>query len=395
MSENSASFTRDVIDNTNKELTATETMARVNAASQLVGAMLNMAYTYHVHQCKEIARRFCLDVQNDANPDRDIVKFQQRCLRDGVPPQALSSESWIVDVERVVGAGNKTLELAQTSELANMAREGQLGPEESRLAYHLRVEALVDDPFLAERLAPLSGAQRPTDAMQVACSAWATLMDAKPFVVAQGINEIDYVETLLHDLNMEIDMIEKTGAAPEQRRILGLANVIQNITQHVAIIAQNDKEGPRVKQYGDQLKNASNFVRGYAQRAQEQAQANGQQMDPALQAKIQAMIIEAQTKSDISAELAAGKEARKEAAFVRDQARRDKKTTAEISTKDLTTSADIIRDTTAAQHGLHRENLTAAHDINRENAVATADVARENAVAAAQPPAEQTPTAQP
>jgi hypothetical protein len=272
-----------------------------------------------------------------------------------------------------------------------MAMNGQLDPEASKLAYHLRVEALVDDPFLAERLAPLSGAQRPTDAMQVACSAWATLMDAKPFVVAQGINEIDYVETLLHDLNMEIDMIEKTGAAPEQRRILGLANVIQNITQHVAIIAQNDKEGPRVKQYGDQLKNASNFVRGYAQRAQEQAQANGQQMDPKLQATIQSMIIEAQAKANISTELAAQKQAHKDAAFVRDQARRDAKTKAEISTKDLTTSADIIRTTASEQHSVQRDHVTAIADSQRADAVAAADVAREAAIAAATPPEQPAP----
>jgi len=388
MSENSAAFTRDINDGTQKELTATETMARVNAASAMVGSMLSLSYTYQKYQYQEIARRFCLQAQS-AIPDRDIIKFQRRCLMEGVPPQAFNSEAWIVEPERVVGSGNKTLELAQTSELIQLGQMGRLDPDANRMATHLRVEALTDDPALANEMVPL-GQQATSEAMEIASLAWASLIDSKPVVVARGINEVDYVETLLHDLNLEIDHIEQAGANPEPKRIAGLANVIQHIMQHVALLAQNDAMGPKVKQYGDQLKNASNYVRAYAQRAQEQAQASGgPQMSPETMAKIQSMIVEANAKADISKQLAAGKEARKDAAFVRDQARKDKKTAAEISTKDLTTSADIIRTTAETQHGLHRENAVAAADVNRENVVAAADVAREQAVAA------QTPTEQP
>lgn len=390
MSENSSAFTRDINDGTQKELTATETMARVNEASAMVGSMLNMAYTYHKFQCQEIARRFCLQAQSP-NPDRDIMRFQKRCLMEGLPPQAFNSEAWIVQVERVVGNGNKTLELAQTQELISLGQMGRLDPEADRFATHLRVEALTDDPATAEHMVPL-GQQQTSEAMEVASLAWASLIDSKPVMVARGMNEIDYVETLLHDLNIEIDHIEKAQEVPEPKRIAGIANVIQHIMQHVAIIAQNDAMGQKVKQYGDQLKAASNYVRKYAQQAQEKAQSSGgPQMDPELMGKIQSMIVEAKAKSDISRDLASQKLAQKDAAFVRDQARRDAKTRAEISTKDLTTSADIIRDTTEAQHGLHRENLTAAHDINRENVTATADIAREQAAAEQTPPTNGAP----
>lgn len=384
MSENSAAFTRDINDGTAKEMTAKETMERVSAANAMVGSMLNLAYTYHKFQCIEIARRFCLDVKNDVNPDRDIVKFQLRCLEQGVPPEALNSDAWVIEVERIVGAGNKSLEMAQTSELIELSKEGLLDPDATRLATHIRVEALVDDPFLAEKLVPM-GQQMPSEAMEVASLAWANLIDSKPVIIARGINLVDYVETLLHDLNIEIDHIEKDGAAPDPKRIAGLANVIQHIMQKTAQIAMNDTYKEKVKQYGDQLKNASNFVRAYAQRAQEQQQASGQQMNPELMGKIQGMIIEAQAKADISRNLSEQKQAHKDAAFVRDQARRDAKTKAEISTEDLKTSADIIRTNAEAHHGVNRENAIAVKDVDRENAVAAADVARENAVAANQP----------
>jgi hypothetical protein len=378
MSENSSAFTRDINDGTQKELTATETMARVNEASAMVGSMLNMAYTYQKYQYQEIARRFCLQAQSP-NPDRDILKFQKRCLMEGLPPQAFNSEAWIVEVERVVGTGNKTLELAQTSELVGMAERGLLDPDAARLATHIRVEALVDDPALADRLVPM-GQQQTSEAMEIASLAWASLIDSKPVVVARGMNEIDYVETLLHDLNIEIDHIEKAQEVPAPKRIAGLANVIQHIMQHVALIAQNDAMGPKVKQYGDQLKAASNYVRKYAQQAQEKAQASGgPQMDPELMGRLKAMLIEADAKAQISKDLAAGKEARKDASFVRDQARRDAKTRSELSTEDLKTSAGIIRDNAEAHHGVHVANVTAVADSQREDVLAAADVARQNA----------------
>jgi hypothetical protein len=50
MSEASASFTQDVNDGTTKEMTATETMARVNSMNAMVGGMLGLAYTYQGFQ---------------------------------------------------------------------------------------------------------------------------------------------------------------------------------------------------------------------------------------------------------------------------------------------------------------------------------------------------------
>jgi hypothetical protein len=86
MSEASASFTQDVNDGTTKEMTATETMARVNSVNAMVGGMLGLSYTYQGFQYREIGRRFC---QKDS-PNADVKKFKEACISQGVPEEVLN-----------------------------------------------------------------------------------------------------------------------------------------------------------------------------------------------------------------------------------------------------------------------------------------------------------------
>jgi hypothetical protein len=83
-------------------------MAQVNSASALVSASLLQAYSYQVFQYFEIARRFC----HKNCQDPDVRKFRVECLKAGVPENFLNCERWDIQAERVMGAGNKTLEMA-------------------------------------------------------------------------------------------------------------------------------------------------------------------------------------------------------------------------------------------------------------------------------------------
>ena len=145
MAESSAAYTQDVNDGSSKELTATEVMARVNNANALMGSMLTRAYTQQSFQYREIARRFC------TIDHPDCVQFRRKCEAEGVDPSVFNNlESWDIMPERVMGSGNKMLEIAQADRL--MAIRPLLAPDSQAEVVHMYVEANTDDPLLANRL---------------------------------------------------------------------------------------------------------------------------------------------------------------------------------------------------------------------------------------------------
>lgn len=352
MAESSASYQSDVNDGTSKELTATEVMARVNSSNALMGSMLTKAYTQQTFQYREICRRFAtLD-----HPD--CVRFRQLCMADGVDEAVLRNvDVWDIMPERVMGVGNKMLEIAQADRL--MAVRPLLSPDAQAQVVHMYVEANTDDPLLANRIAPVAEKQL-SPAVEKATLAWGTLIDGKPVALASAINRPDYIATLIQLLNSEVQMIEANGGVAEPRRLLGLQNTLSHIEQQIQLIAEDPAQEQAVKLFGDALKEIANLIRAFFQRAAEMAQeqaanagANGG-LSPEAQAKIQAMIITAQSKAEIAAANAEQKRTQKEIAFHQDQQRKDlavlaeaqrkgAQTRADIASTDLRTAADIRR----------------------------------------------------
>ena len=350
MSESSASYTQDPDTGTAKELTATEVMARVNSSNAIMGSMLAEAYNLQVFQYREIARRFStLDHE-------DCKKFRARCVAAGVDESVLTDvECWDIDPERVMGSGNKMLEIAQADRL--MAVRPLLPPESQAQVVHMYVEANTDDPKLADHLIP-TDMQRTSEATEKATLAWGTLIDGKPVVLAGTMNRIDYLTTLMQMLAADISQFVQAGQLPELKRIMGMANVIDHCEQQIQILAQDNAQGDLIKTLMDALGGASNEIKGFIQRIQEQqAQAQaagGPELDPETQAKIQSMLITAQSKAQIAEANAAQKRQQKEIAFQQDQARKDAatleeakragaRTQAEIAAMDIRTAADVTR----------------------------------------------------
>lgn len=350
MSENSSSFTQDINDGTQKELTATEVMARTSAATALVSSMLNLAYTYQTTQYREICRRFCIK----GSKDPDVKKFQEACLKDGVPREMLDVEKWDVEPERVLGSGNKQLEIAQAQQLMSIRQ--LLDPDAQREVDHIFVETMTDDPKLAERLTPM--AKRPvTDTVHDAELASAALMMGLPVSIKTGHNHIEYIETLLRSISSVIARIEGTTKMATQAEIIGFQSVARHIGEHIQILAQDKNEKQRVKKYGDALGKLMNMVKAYAQRLQEQQaqdQAGAGGLPPEAMAKIQSATILAQTNAKIKEAKAAQQmmhkdtsfkagEQRKNVQLQQDLQRQIAETQTDIAATDLTTQAEIIR----------------------------------------------------
>jgi hypothetical protein len=339
MADNSASFTQDF--DFGKETTAetaTRTMAKVNATAALVGAMLNQAYNYQQFQYAEIARRFCIKNSKDA----DVRKFRVECLKAGVPEEALNAERWDVQPVRVIGSGNKTLQVAMADKL--MGIRPQLDPEGQKEVDRIYILANSDDAQLAERLVPQQ--RHISDSIHDAQLAAGTLMLSMPVAVKEGINHTEYVERFCTAWPRS-----SSGSNP-RREHHGGGHC--RFAKHGGAYrrAHSDHRTGRagkapVKQYGDDLKNLMNLVKAYAQRlqeAQQQQQQAGQGMDPEESAKIQATMMTAETKNRLASESHAQKTAQRQLQFEQQMRQEAMRHRAELAKTDLETAANIERE---------------------------------------------------
>lgn len=344
MAESSSQFRQDLNDGTSKEMTAQEAMARMQSSNALVGSMLQLAYLYQGFQYNEIARRFTIK----GSLDKDVKKFRDECKKAGVPEEMLNAERWDVQPERVLGAGNKTLEIAQAKEM--MAIRNLLDPEPQRVVLHDYIEAITDNPAKADALSPIDK-KVVSDSIHDAQLAAGALMFGMPVSMKTGMNHIEYVEALLVSMGSVIQNIQRTGNVGTLTEVNGLANLGSHIAEHIQIIAQDQNEKLRVKRYGDALGQFMNFVKGFAQRLQEK-NVDGQELTPEAQAKIQSALILAQSQSKIKEAKAAQQMQQKQQAFDANQQREAQKhnvdlgrvvqeTKVDALVTDMKTAADI------------------------------------------------------
>jgi len=278
MSENSAAFVQEVNDGSRKELTATETMARVQNANAMVGAMLNLAYIYQTAQYREIARRFCV------SDDPDCKAFRDKVMKEGVPKEALDIERWNVEPERVLGTGNKALEIAQADRL--MAARNLYDPEAQRTILHIYTEANTDDPKLAESLVPMQPDRATSTSENQASAAISTLMLALPYAPSRDISILEFTDVLLKLFGTLVQQYEQSGGMATKETIRGMAFTSQYIQALIQHIAGDPNEKQRVKVYMDQIGQIDGLIKAFAQRLAEQE--SQVQMDPETMAKIQA-----------------------------------------------------------------------------------------------------------
>lgn len=343
MSENAAAFVQDVDQGSAKELTATEVMARLNNANALVSSLLSMAYTYEEFKDREIARRFTMKESGD----KDIEGARLEMLKAGIPANFINVERWNIQVERTMGGGNKTLELAQAQSMLQIAPqlENQQAAREIQRDYIL---AVTDDPDKADRWVP-EGQGDITPSEHDAQLAVGALMNGAPVGIRQGIDHISYVEAMLLSMQSMAEDINTIGQ-PSPQQIIGLIACYKHVSQHIAIIAQDKEEKQRVKRYGDFLKPIMNQVKAWGQQLKEKEQAAQQQNGDG--GKAAAAMFAAQAKAKIGEFTTAKKEQRKDIQFAKEQQRKDAQTQfdarrqahltdAAVEALDKKTAADI------------------------------------------------------
>jgi len=338
ISANSSSYTSNPEKSQDKrEKTAFQVMSEMNTMTSLVSAALQQAYFYQTGEYREIVRRFF----KKHSSDPDVLRFQAACLRQDVPERMLKAEAWEIEPERVMGSGNKSLEMAIAQQL--MQYRNLYDPEPQRQILRDVTLAITDDPARASNLVP-EQRQHITDAVHDAQLAAGSLMMGLPVAVKTGLNHIDYVETLMTDMAMIIKRCTDNGGMATMDQINGLQNMAQHVGQHIKIIAQDKEEKQRVKQYGDQLGKMMNMVKAFAQRLQEQQKKQAQQgpqADPQAMAKIQATMMTAKAKSQNTRESHAQRTAQRQIQFEMEEKRKDQETQAEIQRQAALTLHEI------------------------------------------------------
>lgn len=340
IARHSSSFTSQPQSNVSDvEKTKFQVQAETQTATAMVSIGLQQAYTYQTFEYKEIFRRFC----KSNSRDPDVVRFQAECLRGGVPKSYLDATQWDIEPERVMGAGNKTLEMSIAQQLMTYRNLFDPGPQ--RQILHDVTLAITDDPARADQLVPENPVTI-TDAVHDAQLAAGTLMQGLPVALKTGMNHIEYVDTLMATMAHIIQGAQAQGGMPDIKIIQGLQNMANHIAQHIGIIAQDPNEKQRVKQYGDQLGKMMNLVKAMAQRLVEQMQKQqqgGEGGDAQEAAKAQATIIAAQTKAQISSSSHAQKTAQRQIQFEQNMQQREQEHELELKVKAAEAGIDLTQ----------------------------------------------------
>lgn len=343
-----------------RDRTKFEVMAEVNAVQSLVSSAVSQALLYQRPEFREIFRRMVIRQSRDA----DARKFQANCIRRGVDPKVLyNPDCWDQDPSRVLGDGNKTMELAIAEQL--MQWRPMFDPEPQRDILRMSVLALTSNPDESNQLVP----EKPvhvTDSVHDAQLAAGTLMQGLPVAIKTGMNHIEYVDTLLATLATLIQGFRQSQSLPTMDQLKGMVNIANHVNQHIQIIAQDKSEAQRVKQYGDQVGKMMNVLKGFAQQLQEQQKGqNGASPEAQKeQLKLQAEQQQAQLKMDANKTAHAQKTAQRQISFEREEMRKDQELQARLQRESVEAGHEMEVSTAETAHNMRLETAETAHALN-------------------------------
>jgi hypothetical protein len=333
-----SSYTAQAQNSPGDRKTKFQVMAEQSQATALVTSALSQAYKYQEYEYLEVKRRFMIANSTDS----DVRDFRAKCLSQGVPEGVLVPQAWDVDPERVLGAGNKTMEMSIAEQLMQMRH--LYDPEPQRQILRRVTTAVTDDPDWSLMLVP-EQPLKVSDSVHDAQLSMGTLMAGYQVAIKTGQNHKEYIMVLMSEMGQEIQGIEQSKGMCPPEKIKGFQNVAQNIQQHLQLLAQDEEEKEFVTAVEKQLAKIMNLVRAFQQRLEQQQKKQQQQQggDPAAQAKVQATVMTAKVKVENSKQAAAQKLAQRKLQFEQELKMQQAKTA----------------------HEIHRENLKAIHEHSR------------------------------
>lgn len=335
--EASASYTHELDTGTQKEQTATETMANLQRVNAMLSGLLGRWFRGEKRFDREFCRRLCLtDTTNET-----AKKFQTRMHKLGIESRWLNVSLWVVEPEKPVGSGNPTMAILIADKLMSMLPV--LSGEAQERVKNIAVAAYSGDPKLANELAPIGQKSLPT-AVEFAQSIFGSLMQGVSGIAWKaGLSLVDGISTLVRLVEEKVQQILKLGGMTDMNTVVGLTNTAQFTRNLLTQLEQDPDAKPTVKALSEQLGNAENEIRGFAQRLEEQqAQTQGPNgFDPKAMAALQGKMMLDKAKARQTELKGAQSRRHKELGFQADQRRQDQKTAAEVRRDALKAAVDM------------------------------------------------------
>lgn len=374
ISENSSSFTQNQNYSQDRtEKTKFQVMAELQAVTQLVSAGLNQAYQYEAFEDREIFRRFMR--KNSTDPDVRIAQANILRKLGSKAEKYLVPEAWDIEHERVMGGGNKTMEMAIAQWL--MENREKYDPDSQRVILRDATLAVTDNPDKAEELVP----EEPVVSSSVhdAQLASSTMLMGLPMAFKSGVNHQEYAAALIGSLTSEVaKVMQFKGGVPDQDTLAGMQNLAGVTIQgqeipgngaraHIAVLEGDDTAKQVAKQLNDALGKQMNEVKGFAQRLQEAAkkaqEQNGNgQMDPKDIAKVKAMEMQAQVKAKNAEQSHAQKTAQRAIAFEQKTLQDKQKFQQELLESSREHAANLAKTDLEAASTLQRNRLASTEE---------------------------------
>jgi hypothetical protein len=329
-------------------------MAELNATTAMLSAGLLQYYQYQVYEYREIWRRLLNPSPNLVDPEVNL--FQANCRRDGVPGSMMKDpEAWEIEPERVLGAGNKTLEMAIAGQL--MAFRPLYDAGAQRKILRDVTLAITDDPARADELVP----EQPqvSDTVHDTELVFSALMSGDHVTPRDGANGVEVAGTIIRMMEAKVQEIQQTGGVGTPGDIQGFTLAAGYAAHYIKLLEQDKNSKKLAADLNQQLSKLGNLIKAMQQRQAEVAQKAAQQngnggLKPEDAAKIAADRAVAQAKIDQGKQSHAQKTAQREITFQQkikqDQAKHEmelhKKVLehgAEIHKKDVEGAANVRR----------------------------------------------------
>ncbi len=350
ISSHASGWTQQPSSQDRTQKTKFQVMAEVQAATSLVNSALQQFFTYQTAEYRQIFKRFL----NPKSRNVDVLQARKEMLKAGIPEKYLVIDAWDIDAERTLGAGNKTLEMAQAEQL--MQYRPMYDPEAQRLILRDVTLAITDDPARADVYVP----EQPhiSDSVHDTELAFGSLMQGAMVTPRGGLNAIEVVGTMLKLMQQKIQQLGEMGT---RDGIMGLQLCAQYTQGFLQLLSQDKEQEGTARAMAQVLSKLMNLVKAMAQRQQEamkkMAQQNGQGGDPAAMQKAQAADRMAKIKERNSAQSHASKTAQKQIAFEQQMKQDQARNELELQRKSREAQIDLHGKAVATHLDLTGEKL--------------------------------------
>jgi len=332
-----------VQDQSQERKTKFQVMAEINNLTALVSAGLTQAYQYQVFEDREIFRRFCNKKPTCRDPD--IKAFHSDLVREGVDLKVLNPEAWEIEHERVMGAGNKTMEMAIAEQLMQM-RQLYDPPAQREILRDVTL-AITDDPARASQLVPeepqVSGTVHDTE------NTFSSLMNLVEMTPkTEGVNAVEVAATMVKQITKRVGMIKQAGGVgtPKDVRGLGMAAAYANF--FIEELAKDKNMASTARKLSELLGKQMNEVKAFSQRQEEMAKKQAQQnggggLAPEAAAKIAETRETAKQKREQMSQAAAQRTAQAQIKFDQKMQQDAREHQAQLAKLDLEAEGNIKR----------------------------------------------------